>query len=151
TIAEANDVLLEKYLEGTELATDELVTGLRDGTLARKFLPVLCGAAARAIGLHPLLDAIVDLLASPAELPAWRGDNPKTGEEVERAADPHAPFAAYVFKTIVDPFAGKLSVLRIASGRLHADLNCINTARESRERIGHPLKREGKKQVQGAV
>ena len=151
TIAEANDVLLEKYLEGTELATDELVTGLRDGTLARKFLPVLCGAAGRAIGLHPLLDAIVDLLASPAELPAWRGDNPKTGEEVERAADPHAPFAAYVFKTIVDPFAGKLSVLRIVSGRLHADLNCINTARESRERIGHPLKLEGKKQVQVAA
>ena len=151
TIAEANDVLLEKYLEGTELATDELVTGLRDGTLARKFLPVLCGAAGRAIGLHPLLDAIVDLLASPAELPPWRGDNPKTGEEVERAADPHAPFAAYVFKTIVDPFAGKLSVLRIVSGRVHADLNCINTARESRERIGHPLKLEGKKQVQVAA
>ncbi|TMA78926.1 MAG: elongation factor G [Deltaproteobacteria bacterium] len=151
TIAEANDVLLEKYLEGTELGTDELVTGLRDGTLARKFLPVLCGAAGRAIGLHPLLDAIVDLLASPAELPPWRGDNPKTGEEVERAADPHAPFAAYVFKTIVDPFAGKLSVLRIVSGRLHADLNCINTARESRERIGHPLKLEGKKQVQVAA
>ena len=151
TIAEANDVLLEKYLEGTELGTDELVTGLRDGTLARKFLPVLCGAAGRAIGLHPLLDAIVDLLASPAELPPWRGDNPKTGEEVERAADPHAPFAAYVFKTIVDPFAGKLSVLRIVSGRVHADLNCINTARESRERIGHPLKLEGKKQVQVAA
>ena len=151
TIAEANDVLLEKYLEGTELGTDELVTGLRDGTLARKFLPVLCGAAGRAIGLHPLLDAIVDLLASPAELPPWRGDNPKTGEEVERAADPHAPFAACVFKTIVDPFAGKLSVLRIVSGRLHADLNCINTARESRERIGHPLKLEGKKQVQVAA
>src|SRR3989442_5940492 len=148
TIAEANDVLLEKYLEGTELATDELVTGLRDGTLARKFLPVLCGAAGRAVRLHPLLDAIVDLLASPAQLPPWRGDNPKTGEEVERAADPHAPFAAYVFKTIVDPFAGKLSVLRIVSGRIHADLNCVNTARDVRERIGHPLKLEGKKQQQ---
>src|SRR5438093_1756191 len=150
-IAEANDALLEKYLEGTELGADELREGLREATLARKFLPVLCGAAGRAIGLHPLLDAIVDLLASPAELPPWRGDNPKTGEEVERAADPHAPFAAYVFKTIVDPFAGKLSALRIVSGRLHADLNCINTARESRERIGHPLKLEGKKQVQVAA
>jgi elongation factor G len=148
TIAEANDALLEKYLEGTELATEELVTGLRDGTLGRKFLPVLCGAAARAIGLHPLLDAIVELLASPAELAPWRGDNPKTGEEAERTADPHAPFSAYVFKTIVDPFAGKLSVLRVVSGRLHADLNCVNTVRDGRERIGHPLKLEGKKQAQ---
>src|SRR5213593_297478 len=148
TIAEANDDLLEKYLEGTELSVDELRAGLRDGARAGKLLPVLCGAAGRAIGLHPLLDAIVDLLPSPGDVPAWKGDNPRTGEEVERAADPSAPFSAYVFKTIVDPFAGKLSVLRIVSGRIHADLNCVNTARDGRERIGHPLKLEGKKQQQ---
>src|SRR5213592_2003213 len=148
TIAEANDALLEKYLEGTELTADELREGLREAARAGKILPVLRGAAGRAIGLHPLLDAIVDLLPSPAELPPWKGDNPKTGEEVERAADPTAPFAAYVFKTIVDPFAGKLAVLRVVSGRIHADLNCVNTARDVRERIGHPLKLEGKKQVQ---
>jgi elongation factor G len=147
-IAEANDALLEKYLEGTELTADELRAGLRDGARAGKLVPVLCGAAGKAIGLHPLLDAIVDLLPSPAEMPAWKGDNPKTGDETERSADPAAPFAAYVFKTIVDPFAGKLSVLRIVSGRIHADLNCINTARDERERIGHPLKLEGKKQAQ---
>src|SRR3989441_1166090 len=111
-------------------------------------LQVPIGAEGKAIGLHPLLDAIVDLLPSPADLPAWKGDNPRTGEEVERAADPTAPFAAYVFKTIVDPFAGKLAVLRIVSGRIHADLNCLNTARDGRERIGHPLKLEGKKQQQ---
>src|SRR5438552_2329925 len=86
--------------------------------------------------------------ASPALLPPWKGDNSKTGEEIERAADPAAPFAAYVFKTIVDPFAGKLAVLRVVSGRIHADLNCVNTARDGRERIGHPLKLEGKKQQQ---
>jgi elongation factor G len=149
-IAEANDALLEKYLEGTELTPDELRAGLRDGARAGKLLPVLCGAAGKAIGLHPLLDAIVDLLPSPAEMAAWRGDNPKTGEEAERGADPGAPFAAYVFKTIVDPFAGKLSVIRVVSGRLHADLNCLNTARDERERIGHPLKLEGKKQTQVA-
>jgi elongation factor G len=148
TIAEANDALLEKYLEGTELTVEELRTGLRDGARAGKLLPVLCGAAGKAIGLHPLLDAIVDLLPSPAELAPWKGDNPKTGDEVERAADPAAPFSAYVFKTIVDPFAGKLSVLRVVSGRIHADLNCVNTVRDERERIGHPLKLEGKKQVQ---
>ena len=148
TIAEANDELLEKYLEGTELTPDELRTGLHEGARAGKLLPVLCGAAGKAIGLHPLLDAIVDLLPSPAELPAWKGDNPKTGEETEREADPAAPFSAYVFKTIVDPFAGKLSVLRIVSGKIHADLNVINTLRDERERIGHPLKLEGKKQTQ---
>jgi len=149
-IAEANDALLEKYLEGTELTVEELCTGLREGTRARRFLPVLCGAAGRAIGLHPLLDAIVDLLPSPADLPPWTGDNPKTGDQIERAADPAAPFSAFVFKTIVDPFAGKLSVLRVVSGRIHADLTCVNTARDTRERIGHPLKLEGKKQSQMA-
>jgi elongation factor G len=147
-IAEANDALLEKYLEGTELGVDELRAGLREGVQGGRLLPILCGAAGRAIGLHPLLDAIVDLLPSPAELPAWKGDDPKTGDEVERGADPTAPFSAYVFKTIVDPFAGKLSVLRVVSGRIHHDLSCINAVREGRERIGHPLKLEGKKQTQ---
>jgi elongation factor G len=150
TIAEANDALLEKYLDGTELGAEELREGLREGARAGKLLPILCGAAGRAIGLHPLLDAIVDLLPSPGDLPAWKGDNPKTGEEVERAADPAAPFSAFVFKTIVDPFAGKLSVLRIVSGRAHGDLNVVNTVREERERIAHPLKVEGKKQTQVA-
>jgi elongation factor G len=152
-IAESDDQLLEKYLEGTELAADELRTALREATRTGKLFPILCGAAGRAIGLHPLLDAIVDLLPSPADLPAWTADNVKTGDEVTRPADPGAPFAAYVFKTIVDPYAGKLAVLRIVSGRIHSDLNCVNTARDSRERIGHPLKLEGKKQTQipGAV
>ncbi len=149
-IAEANDALLEKYLEGTELSAEELRAGLRDGARAGKLLPILCGAAGRAVGLHPLLDAIVDLLPSPADLAPWKGDNPRTGEEIDRSADPTAPFSAYVFKTIVDPFAGKLSVLRIVSGRAHADLNCVNTVREERERIAHPLKLEGKKQSQVA-
>ena len=148
TIAEANDELLEKYLEGTELTVDELRAGLREGARAGKLLPILCGAAGKAIGLHPLLDAIVDLLPSPGDMPPWKGDNPKTGDEVERTADPTAPFSAYVFKTIVDPFAGKLSVLRIVSGRAHGDLNVVNTVRDEHERISHPLKLEGKKQAQ---
>src|SRR2546422_584773 len=83
TIAEANDALLEKYLEGVELSADELGAALRDGVRAGKFVPVLCGAAGPALGLHPLLDAIVDLLPSPADLKPWEGDNPKTGDRVE--------------------------------------------------------------------
>ncbi len=148
TIAEANDELLEKYLEGVELSPAELAAGLRDGTRERKFLPVLCGAGAKGIGLHPLLDAIVELLPSPAERPPWTGDDPRTGERVERVADPAAPFSAFVFKTIVDPFAGKLTVLRIVSGHARGDLNVVNSYREGKERLGHLLRLEGKKQVQ---
>jgi elongation factor G len=148
TLAEADDALLEKYLEGSELSAEELRSALHQGTRARKFLPVLLGAAGRAVGLHPLLDAIVDLLPSPAERPPWTGDNPKTGDLIERAADPAAPFSAYVFKTIVDPFAGKLSVLRIVSGRASGEMTVQNTVRDNRERLGHIFKLEGKKQSQ---
>src|SRR5262249_30247468 len=94
-IAEANDELLERYLDGTELSVDELAAGLREGARAGKFLPILCGAGAKGIGLHPLLDAVVDLLPSPAELPPWEGDDPRTGERVERTADSSAPFSAF--------------------------------------------------------
>ncbi|MFN8542811.1 MAG: elongation factor G [Candidatus Binatia bacterium] len=151
TIAEANDALLEKYLEGVELTAEELRDGLREGTRAGKFLPVLCGAAGRGIGLQPLLDALVDLLASPADLPAWTGDNPKTGEQIARAADPAAPFSAYVFKTLVDPFAGRLSVMRIVSGKATPDLSVMNSARDGKERLGHLLRLEGKKQSEVKV
>jgi elongation factor G len=148
TIAEANDELLEKYLEGTELTPDELRAGLCEGTRAGKFLPILCGSGAKGIGMQPLLDAIVELLPSPAEQPVWTGTNPKTGDDAERAADPSAPFSAYVFKTIVDPFAGKLSVLRIVSGKAASNLDVANTYRDGRERLGHIFKIEGKKQSQ---
>jgi elongation factor G len=148
TIAEANDELLEKYLEGTELSLDELRAGLREGTHAGKFLPIVCGAAVKGIGLQPLLDAIVDLLPSPAEQPAWKGTNPKTGDDLERSADPNAPFSAFVFKTLVDPFAGKLSVLRIVSGKATSNMDVVNTYRDGKERIGHLFKLEGKKQSQ---
>jgi elongation factor G len=148
TIAEANDDLLEKYLEGTELSPDELRTGLREGTRAGKFLPILCGSGAKGIGLHPLLDAIVDLLTSPADLSPWKGTNPKTGDEIERAAETGAPFSAFVFKTVVDPFAGKLSLIRIVSGKAVTNLDVVNTYRDGKERIGHLLKVEGKKQTQ---
>jgi elongation factor G len=148
TIAEANDELLEKYLEGTELTPEELRLGLHEGARAGKFLPIVCGAAIKGIGIHPLLDAVVDLLPSPAEQPPWKGTNPKTGDDVERGADPNAPFSAYVFKTLVDPFAGKLSVMRIVSGKATTNLDVANTYRDGKERLGHLLKIEGKKQSQ---
>ena len=150
-IAEASDDLTEKYLEGVELTTEELLAGLRTGTRERKLLPILCGAAGRAIGLHPLLDAIVELLASPADVAPWEADDPKTGEQITRPADPAAPFSAFVFKTVVDPFAGKLTLIRIVSGRATGDLTVLNPVRDERERLGHLLKLEGKKQSQVAA
>jgi elongation factor G len=146
-IAEASDDLLEKYLENGSLSAEEIQTGLRAGTIARKFVPVLCGASSRVIGVHALLDAVVDCLASPLDMPAEKGANPKTGDEIERAADPSAPFSAFVWKTLIDPFAGKLSIFRVRSGRLRGDATALNATRDSRERIGHLFKIEGKKQT----
>jgi len=148
TIAEADDELLEKYLEGTELTEEELRRGLRTGTHARALLPILCGAAGRGIGTAGLLDAVVDLLPSPADAPPWQGTDPKTGDTIERAPDPTAPFSAFVFKTIVDPHAGKLSVARIVSGRLAAHAAAVNATRDAHERLGTSLRVEGKKQSQ---
>jgi elongation factor G len=148
TIAEADDELLEKYLEGTELTDEELAGGLRKGTRERTLLPVLCGAAGRMIGVSLLLDALVDLLPSPAEMPAWEGADPRTGETLTRPPDPAAPFSAYVFKTIADPHAGKLSVARIVSGRLGVHAAAVNATRDVHERLGTALRVEGKKQSQ---
>src|SRR5262249_20368581 len=132
-IAEANDELLERYLDGTELSVDELAAGVRGGAPGRKVLPALFRPGPKGDRRHPLLDAVVDLLPSPAELPPWEGDDPRTGERVQRTADSSAPFSAFVFKTIVDPFAGKLTVLRIVSGHARGDLNVINSYREGKE------------------
>jgi elongation factor G len=146
TVAEASDDLLEKYLESGELAVEDVRAGLRVGTLARKFVPVWCGSSTRVIGIHGLLDAIVDCLGSPLDSGAVPGANPKTGDEIERAPDPSAPFSAFVWKTNIDPFAGKLSIFRVESGHLRPDSALLNSTRDSKERINQILKIEGKKQ-----
>ncbi|MGH7804678.1 MAG: elongation factor G, partial [Candidatus Binatia bacterium] len=145
TVAEASDELLEKYLESGELSEEDLRAGLRAGTLERKFVPVLVGCAPRMIGVHALLDVVVDLLASPAERTV-RGVNPKSGEEAERTTAVAAPFSAFVFKTVIDPFAGRLSMFRIESGTLKADATVWNASKESKEHVSHVLQIEGKKQ-----
>ena len=146
-VAETDDTLLEHYLESGELAEDEIRRGLRLGVLARKLLPVLVGAPAHGIGVHAVLDAAVDMLGSPADLPPIEAIDAKTGKPVERPADPTAPFSAFVFKTVNDPFAGKLSILRVVSGRATSDSIALNTSRDSKERIGQLLRLEGKKQA----
>ncbi len=146
-VAESDDELLEKYLEEGKLENDQLRTALRKAVLERKVTPVLCGSGARNIGAGPLLDAILELLPSPADTSARKGHNPASGEEVERSPDPAAPFSALVFKTVVDPFAGKLSIFRVVSGKALSDTSVLNATRSARERFGQLLRLEGKKQA----
>ncbi len=149
-IAESDDALLERYLEGGELTHEEIVKGIRDGSLNRSFVPVLCGSASKNIGIQPLLDAIVLCMGSPVDIAAanpLKGKNPKDGTEIERKPDAGEPFSAFVFKTVVDPFAGKLSLFRVYSGTLSADSNVLNTVSETKERIGQVFHLQGKKQI----
>jgi elongation factor G len=145
-VAETDDALLERYLEEGELSSEELVKGLVSGTRNRTLVPVLCGVAPKLIGVEALLDGIVDYLPSPAEFPPAQGDDPRTGDTVERPPSPDAPFSAFVFKTMVDPFVGKLTIFRVLSGKAVGDAAVHNASRDAKERFGPVLKLEGKKQ-----
>lgn len=145
-VAETQDELLEKYLEGQELTSEELSEGLRAGVKAGTLFPVLYGSATRGMGVAALLDGIVAWLPSPLEEPAADGRNPVTGDEEAREKSADAPFSAFVFKTIVDPFAGRLSIMRVLSGTLKADSTVYNTGKEAKERITHIFRPEGGKQ-----
>ena len=149
-IAECDDALLEKYLEGGDLTDAEIINGIKEGSLTRKFIPVTCGAALRNIGIPNLLDSILLCLPSPAEMAAIspiRGKNPKDGSEIVRKPDENEPLSAYVFKTIADPYAGKLSLFRVYSGTIKADSTIYNATSDSKERVGQLFYLLGKKQV----
>jgi elongation factor G len=145
-VSETNDELLEKYLDGQELSTEELRNAVRDATREGKLYPILYGSALRMIGIAQLLDAITDYLPSPSEEGEMQGTNPVTGEPEKRPQTPNAPLSAYVFKTISDPFAGKLSVMRVVSGKIASDMTVYNPGKQSKEKIGHMFRLEGKKQ-----
>ncbi len=145
-IAEADDELVERYLEGEELTQQELAAALRKGTLARIFVPVVCGSATRNIGIDLLMDLIVDALPSPADRGAKKGVDPATGKEVERAPDPEAPFSGFVIKTLADPYAGRLTIFRVVSGTLGSDGTFYNANKETKERFNQLLTITGKEQ-----
>jgi elongation factor G len=154
--AETDDQLLEKYLAQGELAEGEILQGMKAGTLVRKFVPAFCGSAVRNIGTAPLLDALAAYLPSPVEAAAVRpikGTDPNTDTEAVRAPAAADPFSAYVFKTLIDPFAGHLSYLRVMSGTLAADAPFLNASRRVKEKGGHLFSILGKKYtpVQQAV
>ncbi|MBV8453864.1 MAG: elongation factor G [Deltaproteobacteria bacterium] len=145
-VAETDDTLLEKYLEQGELDEAELRGALRTAVLQGKLTPVLCGSGTKNIGVDQLLDAVAALLPAPSDRPAFRGQGPSNGTPIDRTADADTPFSAFVFKTVIDPFAGKLSIFRVVSGRATSDATVLNATRGSRERFGQLLRLEGKKQ-----
>jgi len=149
-IAESDDALLERYLEGTELTNEEIMKGVREGSLTRRFIPVICGSATLNIGATQLLDALLLCLPSPEDMSRIspvRGKNPKDGKEVERKPVETDPLTAYVFKTVADPYAGKMSIFRVYSGVLKADSTVLNSQTGSKERIGQVFYLQGKKHI----
>ncbi len=153
-IAESDDSLLEKYLDGGELSQEEIIKGIKEGSLSRRFIPVACGSAVRNIGVPQLLDAITLCLPSPLDLVKIfpiKGKNLKDGADVVRKPDEKEPFSAYVFKTIADPYAGKLSLFRVYSGTLKADSNVLNSTAGSKERLGQIFYLLGKKQISASA
>jgi elongation factor G len=144
-LAEVDDELMERYLEGETLGFDDLAKALRQGIRDRILMPVLVCSASKNIGVHPILDLIADACPSPEDMPPVTGVTP-SGEEEKRAPSPDEPFCAYVFKTLADPYAGRLTLFRIFSGRLEPDSNFFNSSRETKERFGQLLAIQGKNQ-----
>ncbi len=141
-IAESSEELMEKYLEEGSLTEEEMISGLRAGVLSRALVPVCAGAAMQNKGAAALLDTIQNIMASPLEHKPWLD-----ADGGERPSSPDAPLAAFVFKTIADPFAGQLSVLRVLSGVLSPDAAVLNATKDEKEKIGQILFLEGKKQT----
>ncbi len=144
--AEADDALIEKFLEGGELSEEEIRSGFRAGVRANKFLPVACGSSARIVGIAALQDLVNFALPDPSFRGEVAGTNPKAKAEEKRAISEKAPFSAQVFKTLADPYAGKLSIFKIFSGTLTPDMSPLNSTKDATERIGGILRLEGKKQ-----
>ena len=138
--AEADDELMMKYLDGEELTTEEIKYGIRKATIENKMTPVLCGTSYRNKGVQPLLDAIVDYLPSPLDIPPVKGTKVGSDEEIERKADDNEPFSALVFKIMADPYVGKLAFFRVYSGTLKSGSYVYNSNKGKRERVGRILR-----------
>lgn len=146
-VAESDDALLEHYLESGTLSPEDLRAGLRRAVTTRRLFPVLFGSAGKNIGIHPLLNFIVECCPSPMDRPPVEGKDRKTGARVSRQPRPEEPLAALVFKTISDPYAGKITVFRVYGGRLSSDSTVYNATRQSKERIGQLSWLRGRQQT----
>ena len=137
--AELDEDLMMKYLEGEEITPAEVKAAIRKGTIANEIVPVLCGTAYRNKGVQLLLDAVIDYLPAPTDIPAIKGVNPKTGEEDSRPSSDDAPFSALAFKIATDPFVGRLTYFRVYSGTITAGSSVLNATKDNRERLGRIL------------
>jgi elongation factor G len=151
-IADLDEEIMMKYLEGEELTVEEIKAAIRKGTIENKITPVLCGTALKNKGLQPLLDAVIAYLPSPVDIPPVTGIRPRTEEEVVRPAEDDAPFSALAFKIMTDPYVGKLAFFRVYSGVLESGSYIYNSTKESKERVGrivqmHANKREERDEV----
>ncbi|HEV5805367.1 TPA: elongation factor G [Streptococcus pneumoniae] len=138
-VAETDEELMMKYLEGEEITNEELKAGIRKATINVEFFPVLCGSAFKNKGVQLMLDAVIDYLPSPLDIPAIKGINPDTDAEETRPASDEEPFAALAFKIMTDPFVGRLKFFRVYSGVLQSGSYVLNTSKGKRERIGRIL------------
>ena len=138
-ICDTDEDLMMMYLEGEEIPVEDLKKALRKATIDNKLVPVLCGTAYRNKGVQMLLDAIVDYMPAPIDIPPIKGVNPDTDEEDERPSDDEAPFSALAFKIATDPFVGRLSFFRVYSGTLEAGTSVLNATKDKRERMGRIL------------
>ncbi|QJW45034.1 elongation factor G [bacterium BFN5] len=138
-VAESDDELMMKYLEGEELTVEEIKAGIRKATIACKMTPVLCGSSYKNKGVQPMLDAVVEFMPSPLDVPAIKGVNPDTGEEDKRESDDSLPFSALAFKIMADPYVGKLAFFRVYSGKLTSGSYVFNSTKGKKERIGRIL------------
>jgi elongation factor G len=138
-LADLDDAIAHKFLEGEEIGADELRAALRAGTLAYKIVPVLTGSALKNKGVQPMLDAVIDFLPSPLDVPPVTGQDPRGGGEVIRSTDPNEPFTALAFKIAADPFVGKLAFFRVYSGTLKTGSYVYNSTKGQKERVGRIL------------
>jgi elongation factor G len=143
-VAEVDDKLMEKFFESGTLSQDDLVAGLTRGVKERKIFPVLCASALGNIAAHPVLDALSAYLPNPGERGPYRGENPTDHQPVERRGTVEEPYSVFVFKTIADPYSGKISLFRVYSGSIHSDATLHNASRDTQERFGSILLLQGK-------
>ena len=139
SVAESDEALFEKFCAEEEITTEEIKRAIRKETIANKIVPVVCGTSYRNKGVQKLLDAIIDYMPAPIDVPAIRGINPDTDEEVECPSDDNAPFAALAFKIMTDPFVGKLCFFRVYSGQIEVGQTAFNSNKDVRERMGRLL------------
>jgi elongation factor G len=144
-LADVDENIMEKFIKGEEIYEDEIKAAIRKGTIQRKITPVLCGSAFRNKGIQLLLDAIVDYLPSPLDIPPIKGISPSDGSQIVRHANDSEPFAALAFKVMTDPFVGQLTFIRVYSGILQAGSYVYNSTKDTKERVGRLLKMHSNK------